>query len=235
MTTRIEEQLRRLHGEPVAPSAEHRERLERELLAAHEARPRSPAPARRSRWAPLLAAAALLLGVLAAARAPADYAVDVGQRIEVRPAPGAQLPLGPELARVVEEQLSRAPGRDQERREAAVQVLRTPHGQPLLRIDVWGPVAGDLEGALRALPSLRDADVRARVLSGRVRTSVAGLLGHRLLRLRSDPAAIEAARAALQRELELDGSKGTVDIEVDDLGPGKQRVRVRVNKETSVP
>jgi hypothetical protein len=203
------------------PDRARRSALEAELLAEFDRRHPPRTRTRRARLAPLLAAAALAAGILAAAGAPAEYAAELGQRIEVRAPPGGQLPRGDALAGLIEAGLASAGGAH---KEAEVRVL-VKEGEEVVRVDVWGaPIEGIAE---RLRPALASAPVQVTTLSGPVRTSVLGLFAHRFLKLRGDPQALEAARRELQAALAAEGRAGTV--EVDTPGGGK-RVRVRVKQ-----
>ena len=230
-TRRTESLLEGLHPQGPQPRAGHEAGLERSLLADYDKRYSRPTATHRLRWASLISAAVLLLGVLAAAKAPAEYAESLGQRIEVTSAPGEPLPMGAELARLVEEGLAPNLGRSGGRAEVNVDVLQLGSGVRVLRVDVWGDGRKDLIGSLRArIPALAHADVKVIPLEGRVRTSVAGLLGHRMLHLRSRPELIEAARAALRERIGRGDGATSVEVDVEEAG-GKKRVIVRVRRE----
>lgn len=229
MTRRTETLLTRLHPEGEPPQPQHRDRLEADLMSDYDQRFARPTAAHRRRWIPALAAAALLAGVLAAAKAPAEYAEDLGQRIEVRTPPGQPLPGGRELARALEDGLGPPPGGSAARREMNVHLLRLPSGW-LLRVDVWGRRGGDLLATLRQrIPALASADVRVVPLKGHMRTNLAGLIRHRLLRMPARPELLLAAREAIEAEIGAEGGASNVEVDVDDDG-GKRRIIVRVRR-----
>jgi hypothetical protein len=229
MTRRTETLLTRLQSEGVPPSPAHRDRLEADLMSGYDKRYARPTAAHRRRWIPALAAAALLVGVLGAAKAPAEYAEELGQRIEVRAPPGQPLPRGAELAHVLETGLGPLPARPGARREVNVHVLRSDSGS-MLRVDVWGQRDGDLLASLRErIPALAFADVRVVPLQGRVRTNLAGLVRHRFLRTPANPELLLAARHALEAEIGREGGASTVEVDVEDAG-GKRRVLVRIRQ-----
>ena len=229
-TRRTESLLEGLHPQGPQPRAEHAAALEKELLADYDKRYRRPTATHRLRWVSVVSAAVLLLGVLAAAKAPAEYAESLGQRIEVTSLPGEPLPRGAELARIVEEGLAPNLGRQGSRTEVNVNVVQLGSGARVLRVDVWGDGRKDLLQALRArIPALAHADVKLIPLEGKVQTSVAGLVGHRMLRLRARPELIEAARAALRERIGRGDAATSVEVDVEEAG-GKKRVLIRVRR-----
>ncbi len=202
-----------------------RDALENELLREFDRRYPRALPSRRARFAPVLAAAALLACALFAGRAPANYSADLGQRIEVSVPASAALGDGSELADLVASGLG---GAVRGNRHVEVRLMHHP-GAGLLRIDVWGaPISGVVERLRARVPALAAAPIAVQALSGRVHGSVAGAVLHRLLRLHADRGAIEDARRALQAELAKEHGAAEVSIE---LGPdGSHRMRVKLKK-----
>ena len=229
-TRRTESLLEGLHPQGPLPREAHRAELEAELLAGYDKRYSRPTATHRLRWASLISAAVLLLGVLAAAKAPAEYAESLGQRIEVSSPQGGTLPQGAELARIVEEGLAPGLGRPGTRTEVNVEVLQLGSGVRVLRIDVWGDGRKDLIQTLRGrIPALANANLKVIPLEGKVRTSLAGLLGHRMLRLRASPEVVAAARTALREQIGRGETGTTVEVDVQEEH-GKQRVIVRMRR-----
>jgi len=229
-TRRTESLLEGLHPRGPQPHEAHRAELERELLADYDKRYAKPTATHRLRWVSLLSAAVLLLGVLAAAKAPAEYAESLGQRIEVSSPAGGTLPQGAELARIVEEGLAPGLGRPGTRSEVNVEVIQLGSGARVLRVDVWGDGRKDLIQTLRGrIPALANATLKVIPLEGKVRTSLAGLLGRRMLRLHASPEVVEAARTALREQIGRGDSATTVEVDVQEEG-GKRRVLVRMRR-----
>jgi len=215
---------------PAGPetSPQHRDGLEQELLAAFDRR-RAARPRRVAPWARLAAAAALLLGIFAAARAPAEYPIDVGQHVELQlqgPTRGGAGFAGdgtePKAEAAIAELQRILAGGEGGPRQVEVRVERRG-GATQVRIDVWGDPRADLPQRLRA--AFPSAEVRVAPITGRVRTSVAGLLRVRLFA--TDPAAIDKLRQDIKAQLAAQGHGGDVDIQVDESG-GKRRVTVKV-------
>ena len=204
----------------------HRDQLESQLLAEYDRRhPQRRRP--RARFAPLLAAAVLLFGIGVAARAPADYAVELGQRIEVHLPEGVELPPQEELRPILRGGAEAGGGS----REIRVQVERRRGEGTILRIDLWGAPIDGIAARLKArLPSLASAPIVVQPLSGRVRTNVAGLLRERLLHGGANPAQVEEARRELEAELRKQGETGKVNLEVDDSVPGQREIKVKVEE-----
>lgn len=227
-----DEDLKRLVGGDGADGpgdgGAHRARLERELLAAWDARPRGAPPPVRTHWVRFATAAVFLVALVSATAVPAQYRVELGRRVTVVLPRGAALPppsLGERIAGLFVDPQARE-------REVGLKLLRQPGQGPQVVVDLWcDRVVKDEAAALaavRALPGLAGAEVTLETLEGEVRDNVMGLLGHRLLRRGGSPEEREAARAQLI-ELLRQREGAEVDVQVDRVG-GQERMRVKVRK-----
>lgn len=217
--------------QPVDP--EHRERLERELLAAYDARMGRSTRRRGAPWLRFAATAGILLCLVSATQVTAEYKVEVGKRLRLVLPAGTEPPqgLGDVVGRAFVVGSSRL---------VDVQVLmrRTPDGLATLTVDLWGDqLAPDSEGLerLRATPELAGVRVEVTSLQGRVRDNLLGVVRHSLFRAGASPEEREAARRrviAELRRLEGDGAEIDVDVEEDARNP---RMRVKVRKRVQEP
>ena len=216
------------------PRPEHRAALEEKLLADFEKRyPKEEAYKMKRfgmRKALLVAAALMMLGIAACA-APADIEVDVGKRISIEMAAGAEPPGDPEaIVNIV-----RGAGTTTE-----VGVRMTmQNGKGLLEIEAWGnglskePIADKIRATV---PALAKAEIREEVLEGKVRGTLGEKLGHDWLNLDViDENDVEAAKEQVMKQLAAQGVTGKVDVDVQNEGPGKRKVKVRVEKQDCEP
>ena len=142
---------------PDAASAQHRERLEGELLSAFDRTVGASARPPSRVWMRYATAAACLLCLVTATQVPAGYKVEVGKRVSLA------LPAGDFAPERLVEDVTRAL-RTPQTKVVDVQVQRrlakVDRGPQVLKVDVWGDgLAPDTEALarLRALPVLRGA------------------------------------------------------------------------------
>lgn len=223
-----EELSKALRGREPPLDSTHRERLEKQLLAAYDARVERRTERNRSPLWRYATAAVLVLCLVTTTQVSAEYKVEVGKRIRLV-LPAGQLPsreLGQELARAFMSGSSRLV-------DVGVIMRRTPEGPTTLVVDVWGDrLVQDSEGMerLRAMPELAGLSPEVTSLQGRVHDNLLGMLGHSLFRAGASPQERELARQRLIEELRRQEGEGA-DVDVDiDSESGKQRVRVRVRK-----
>ena len=227
-----EELSRALRGpEPLPP--EHRERLERELLAAYDARMGRRAPRRNAPWLRFAATALVLLCLVSATQVTAEYKVEVGKRLRV------VLPAGQVPPRGFADTLAQAFTSGATRLvDVSVMLRRTPEGTGTLVVDVWGDgLAPDSEGLerLRAMPELAGLPVEVTSLQGRVRDNLLGVVGHSLFRAGASPEERQQARHRLVEELRRrEGDGARIDVDVEEDGE-HSRMRVRVRKQAPAP
>ncbi|HRI63749.1 MAG TPA: hypothetical protein PK156_05910 [Polyangium sp.] len=227
-------ELRRSLGRTLEPSTkprpEHRAALEQKLLAEFEKRhPREESYKMKKfgmRKMLLVAAAAMMLGIAACA-APADIEVDVGKRVTIEMAEGAKPPADPEA--IVD--IVRGSG-------STAQVdlrLVMENGKPKLQIEVWGNGLSKevvAEKIRKTVPELANAQIREEVLEGKVHGTLGEKLGHDLLNMDViDEEDVELAKEQVMKQLAEQGVTGKVDVDVQNDGPGKRKVRVRVERE----
>ena len=211
------------------PEQAHRERLERQLLAAYDAQRIQPIYRRRA-WVRFAPAMAVLLTLLTAS-VPANYPVQVGKRIAIE-FPGDPPETAPKaLAHAV----SMGPNFS---RTVSIQLRRIHGGPTVLIANVWGerllPDTTILE-RLNALPEFTNTQISVAALEGKIHDNVAGLVRHRLFKASSTPEARERARQALVEELRrTEGSHATIDVQVDGDGEW-EKVRVKVLKAPASP
>jgi len=211
----------------------HRERLERELLAAYDARMGRRTRRRRAPWPRFAATAGVLLCLVSATQVTAEYKVEVGKRLRV------VLPAGHVPPRGFGDTMARAfTSGSSQPVDVRVVLRRTPEGTATLVVDLWGDrLVPDGEGLerLRALPELAGLPVEVTSLQGRVRDNLLGVVGHSLFRASASPAEREQARQRLieeLRRLEGEGAQINVDVEEDAQN---SRMRVRVRKQVPAP
>lgn len=230
-------ELRRSLGRILEPSQkprpEHKAALEEKLLNEFQNRyPKEEAYKMKRfgmRKALLVAAALMMLGIAACA-APADIEVDVGKRVSIEVAPGAE-PEDPEaIVNIV-----RGSGTTTE-----VGVRMTMQdGKGLMEIEAWGnglskePIADKIRVAV---PSLAKAEIREEVLEGKIRGTLGEKLGHDWLNLDViDENDVELAKEQVMKQLAARGVTGKVDVDVQNEGPGKRKVKVRVEQQDCEP
>jgi hypothetical protein len=225
-----DDELRKVLGQTPPPlDAGHRARLEGELLAAYDRRMGVPRVS-RSPWLRYAPAAVILLCLVTATQVPAGYKVEVGRRISLVFAPGTVVPreLGEQVAETLRTQGSRVV-------DVSVRRKSSAGGGERVQVDVFGDaLAVDAEALarLRTLPLVAGArQVRVEQLEGRVHATLLGAMGHRLFLSATSPEAREAARQRLIEEVRrVEGPGASVDVEVEEGGTGKRRVRVKVQK-----
>ena len=208
--------IRDLYPEPLPPSPDKRDALERRLLARFDQlHPQQEVPVFQKKR--LLFALALLLGVSVALGSPAQYAVEVGKKITIHEAwPAGQ---GPELAALISELRGWGQKLQVEMR------LQGSGASRDLEVTVFGEnIPADIEQRLRArFPGLKDARIDVASVEGRVQSSLAGLLRAKLLQAGDDPEKIEAARREVQAELQRQYPGASVDVQHTG---GKTQVKV---------
>ncbi len=191
-----------------------RDALEADLLRRFDAlHPKEEKP--MFTWKTMLVAAAVLL---AAGAAPAQYAAEVGKKVQIHVShPARDMPAPDEVPEVL--------------REAGTRMtieIRVQHSGDAADYEyqLWGDgIAGDIEARLRsAFPALKDAQITVSSIEGQVKTSLAGLLEKKLLQAGDDPVKIEAARREVQSELQKDHPDAKVEVEI--APDGKRRVKV---------
>jgi hypothetical protein len=228
-----EELSRALRGRESPPDPAHRERLERELLAAYDAKVGRRARRGVSPWLRYATVAVFVLGLVSTTQVTAEYKVEVGKRLRLV-LPAGQVPpreLGQTLAQAFVADSSNL---------VDVKLLwrRTPEGATTLVVDVWGDrLARDGEGLerLRALPELAGLPVEVTSLQGRVRDNLLGVVRHSLFRAGASPEEREQARQRVIAELrqrEGEGAQVEVDVEPE---ADKTRMRIRVRKQVPAP
>jgi hypothetical protein len=210
--------------------AEHRARLEGELMAAYARRTPSPPPRTvRPAWVRYAPAMAILLCLVTATRVPAGYKIEVGKRISIVLAPDAAAPqrIGPVVAEALQ-----AP--DARVTNIQVRRIRRPAAPDLLRVDVWGDaLLGDAEALrrLRALPALQGAQVQLERLEGRVPDTLLGALKYGLFRAGASPEEREQARQRLIAELRrVEGGEADVQVDVDEAGRTRATVKKKLER-----
>lgn len=231
-------ELRRSLGRILAPSTktrpEHKAALEQKLLEDFEKRHPLEENYKMKKFgmrkALVVAAAVMLLGIAACA-APAEFEVDVGKRISIELPEGAPPPANPEaIVNAVQEK----------EKTAQVEVrLQMKNGQGVLQIEMWGhglskePVADKIRAAA---PELVKAQIHEEMLEAKVRGTLGEKLGHDLLDLDVvDENDVEVAKEQILKQLAEQGVTGKVDVDVQNDGPGKRRVKVRVEQEECEP
>ncbi|MBS2024099.1 MAG: hypothetical protein JST92_16980 [Deltaproteobacteria bacterium] len=230
--SRLEKLLARLHQRAAQPST-HQSALRAELVAAYRkqvlAQSQSTLTERsstmqRKMMLRLAVAFVFVLGLGAASRAPADYAVEVGRRIEISAAkPAKDWPSPMELQPVLQ-QLGHT-------HEVQFKAMRSPDGVKY-SIEMWGQsIAADAVEQLRsAFPALREATITETPIEATAKGHLSDKIGLKLFNVKSDPAAIEQAKKELLEQLRARGEDGKVDIQVEDGDNGKRQVRVQVEK-----
>jgi hypothetical protein len=229
----VDEELSRAlrEREPPADPA-HRERLERELLAAYDART-AGRRARRSvsPWLRYATAAGFVLGLVSATQVTAEYKVEVGKRLRVV-LPADRVPpqrMGDRVAQAFMSGSSRLV-------DVGIMVRRTPEGAASLVVDVWGDgLLEDGEGLarVRALPELAGLPVEVTSLQGRVRDNLLGVVRHSLFHAGTSPEEREQARQRVIAELrQREGAGADIQVDVD---PDTERPRMRIQVRKQVP
>jgi hypothetical protein len=231
-------ELRRSLGRVLEPSRkprpEHRAALEEKLLDEYQKHyPKEEAYTMKKfgmRKVLLVAAALMMLGVAACA-APADIEVDVGKRVSIELAAGTEPPEDPEA--IVN--LVRGTGTT-----TKVGVRMTmQNGKGVLEIEAWGEGLSkeSIADKIRAaVPSLAKAEIREEVLEGKVRGTLGEKLGHDWLNLDViDEDDVELAKEQVMKQLAERGVTGKVDVDVQNEGPGKRKVKVRVEQQECEP
>lgn len=231
-------ELRRSLGRILAPSTktrpEHKAALEQKLLEDFEKRhPREENYKMKKfgmRKVLVVAAALMMLGIAACA-APADIEVDVGKRISIELPEGAPPPADPEAIMNVVQGSEKAAQVDMR--------LQMKNGKGVLEIEMWGtgfssaPLADKIRAAA---PELAKAQIREEMLEGKVHGTLGEKLGHDLLNLDVlDESDVEVAKQQIMKQLAEQGVTGKVDVDVQNAGPGKKMVKVRVQQEDCEP
>ena len=226
--------LGRVLGSVRKPRPEHKAALEEKLLAEfqklHPKEEKYTMKRFGMRKALLVAAALMMVGVAACA-APADIEVDVGRRISIELAAGAEPPADPEaIVNVIRGNGSTA------------QVdfrMMMQNGKRTFDIEVWGnglskaPFADEIRAAV---PELAKAEIREEVLEANVHGTLGEKLGHDWLNLDViDENDVEAAKEQVMKQLAARGVTGKVDVDVQNEGDGKRKVKVRVEREDCEP
>lgn len=227
-------ELRRSLGRILAPSTktrpEHKAALEQKLLEDFEKRHPHEENYKVKKFGMrkvLVVAAALMMLGIAACAAPADIEVDVGKRISIELPEGAPPPANPEtIVNAVQEK----------EKTAQVEVrLEMKNGRGVLQIEMWGhglskePVADKIRAAA---PELAKAQIHEEMLEAKVRGTLGEKLGHDILNLDViDENDVEVAKEQILKQLAEQGVTGKVDVNVQNDGPGKRRVKVRVEQE----
>jgi hypothetical protein len=231
----VERELERALGRaPVPLGADHRNALERRLLAEFD-RQVPVAPKRGSwlRYATVMLAAATLL---ITSQAPAELQVGVGKRvtIELR----ADSPPFEGLSHAV---VAAIQARSREHvGEVSMRGNKLADGATLLTIDVWSDDLGtDAETKERVEAVLGMAALRIEVtsLQGRFEDTWLGKVRH-LLGRRASPAELERARQRLLEELRLREGAAKIDVDIaGDEAPdgGRHRVRVKLKRLAPTP
>jgi hypothetical protein len=166
-------------------------------------------------------AAGLLVAAAAASQAPADFAAEIGKRIEIR----SPAPLGPEAVRAAVEALRGGALR----LRVEVRVERRGDGPVLTRIDLWGDTAGmqEVDRILRrAVPALAGADITVSGVEGTVHGNVGGAVARLLGRRDLSP---DQLAEAIRREVQKAEPGAQVDVNVEREGD-RERVEVRARK-----
>ena len=211
----------------------HRERLERELLAAYDARMERRTRRRGAPWLRFAATAGILLCLVSATQVTAEYKVEVGKRLRLVLPVGTEPPEG--LGALVGKAFVAGSSRLV---DIQVRMHRTPEGPATLTVDVWGDqLAPDSEGLerLRATPELAGVPVEVTSLQGRVRDNLLGVVGHSLFRGGASPEEREEARRRFIVELRrLEGGGAEIDVDVEEDAQNS-RMRVKVRKRVQQP
>lgn len=228
-----EELSRALRGQEPPANPEHQARLERELLAAYDARVKPPVRRMRAPWLRYATAAGFLLCLVTATQVTAEYKVEVGKRIRL------MLPADPLPPRDLGEKVAQAfLSASSHVVDVQVMLRRTPEGAASLTVDVWGDqLAQDGEGLqrLHSMPELAGITVEVTSLKGRVRDSLLKVLSHSLFRAGATPEEREQARQRLIEELKRqEGEGAAIDVDVNE-DPQNRQLRVRVRKRMNEP
>jgi hypothetical protein len=231
MSSELERRLRILLAREVPPAAtEGGGALESRLVG------RLPAPRRGllRRWLSAhrlaVAAVAVVLCVIGACRLPAEYAVDVGERVAILLDPSRRAAVDPaEIARHVEETWPI------ERLQVAVAVEQQNDGPPTTRVELAavGDVTADEIWAdlVETFPALAGARMEPEDLEVLVHGTLGGRLSHELLDLVIDEEGAEVARQQILDQLAASGLDGEADVSVTDHPDGRREVRVEVRAE----
>ena len=217
--------LRRLYRTPPPPP---NPALEQAMVERFQALQPRPARGRRPPLLRRIAIAASVLVVLgAASRAPAEYAVELGRRIELNLPPGARPPGREVLEGAV------GPGHRRAIRVRVGAAAESTH----VEIDLFGdrlPSVGELDARLRsAFPNLPASAITVLPIDGRVHDSLGGALRWEVLRLGGSPHALARARERLIERVESEAGPGAhVEVRIRDR-EGNSRVEIRVEK--SIP
>ncbi len=228
-----DEELSRALRDHEPLDATHRERLERELLAAYDARGERQPRRGRSPWLRFAATAGVVLALVGTTQVTAEYKVEVGKRLRL------VLPADREPSRGLGDTVARAFVSGSARLvDVQVMLRRAPEGPATLVVDVWGDgLAPDSEGLerLRAVPELAGLPVEVTSLQGRVRDNLLGVVRHSLFRAGASPEERAQARRRLVEELRrLEGEGAQIDVDVEE-DTASSRMRVRVRKQVAPP
>jgi len=216
------------------PRPEHKAELEKKLLDEFQKLHPKEEEYTMKRFGmrkALLVAAALMMAGLAACAAPADIEVDVGRRISIELAEGAEPPADPEaIVKIIQGNGTTA--------QVELRMMMQ-NGKSVLAIEVWGnglSKSGIADKIRAAVPELAKAEIREEVLEGKVHGTLGEKLGHDWLNLDViDENDVEAAREQVMKQLAAQGVTGKVDVEVHNEGDGKRKVKVRVEREDCEP
>ncbi len=229
---RIEAALRRLL-EPRSPAPARKDAAEERLLAAYDRRhaesPRAFARgfglldfARVHRWA----VASTLLAALSvgACYAPTEVEVPMGVTVEFISRDEDPHALVEQMLEYVRESTGAT--------EVNVEAWKRDDGPLQIKLRVWGPgVPADLDEELgEAFSQLREAELTASPLEGKVRTTLGRRLGHHWFDIGWAEDDLDGARVRLLEELAAQGIAGEVEIEITE-SDGRKQVRVQVQQE----
>jgi hypothetical protein len=232
MSSEIQRRLASLLSRDIPlPDPATRRALEDRLVA------RLPAPAPRGflsahRFA--LAGLAAAIAVVGACRLPADYPLDVGERVAIVLDDERAAEIDPQLiARHVETTWPI------ERLEVAVAVEEDDAGHRATRIqlDAVGDVTADemWEDLVETFPVLDGARMEPEDLEVMVHGTVGGRLSHEVLDVVIDVESAEQARADILEQLAAQGLEGDADVSVTDHPDGRREVRIEVRAEKREP
>lgn len=230
----LRKSLGRVLGPVRKPRPEHKAALEKKLLEEfHKVHPKEEEykMKRFGMRKALLVAAALMMAGLAACAAPADIEVDVGRRISIELAQGTPPPADPEaIVNII-----RGEG-------TTAQVdfrMKMQNGKGMLEIEAWGnglSKLGIADKIRAAVPELAKAEIREEVLEGKVHGTLGEKLGHDWLHLDViDENDVEAAKEQVMKQLAAQGVTGKVDVDIQNEGDGKRKVKVIVETQDCEP
>jgi hypothetical protein len=214
--------------------SDHQTRLEERLVARFEAlHPKKEGHMFRFALRSIALVAVAAAGLGFASQTPADFPVELGKSIDVVFAEKGAPPVEPED--IVEKlRMAGEPKAADREVQVSARLQTTPAGAESLHLEIWGDTVPlmDIERTLRqSFPGLAKAAIAVAPLQGRVRTTLAGAIAHRLFTHATTPEQIEAARQELIAQIRASGEKGNIDVQVEGTG-GDRRVEVRIqNKE----